>query len=59
VEAAVECLEAILGVSLTFREEWISMGGVEVLERLQYHRSNEVYETVTRIMEKYFIVEPL
>lgn len=59
VEAAVECLEVILGVSQTFKEEWIHMGGVEVLERLQYHRSNEVYETVTRIMENNFIIEPL
>jgi hypothetical protein len=68
VEVALECLFVILSHGDKFKGsaknplilELHSMGAVDILEKLQYHKSDQVYDNVSKILQSYFeIQDPL
>jgi len=68
VEVALECLFIVLAHGEKFKGDGPnplvmdlrSMSAVDVLEKLQYHKSDLVYENVSKILQTYFeIQDPL
>lgn len=68
VEVALECLFIILAHGDKFKEnnknllimDLHNQGAVDTLERLQYHKSDQVYDNVSKILQGYFeIQDPL
>lgn len=65
IEVALECLFVILAHGDKFKGngknplilELHSIGAVDVLEKLQYHKSDIVYENVSKILQTYFEIE--
>lgn len=68
VEVALECLFIILAHGDKFKAgnknllimDLHNLGAVDTLERLQYHKSDQVYDNVSKILQSYFeIQDPL
>jgi hypothetical protein len=68
VEVALECLFVILAHGDKFKangknlliQELYNLGAVDTLEKLQYHKSDQVYDNVSKILQSYFeIQDPL
>jgi hypothetical protein len=68
VEVALECLFVILAHGDKFKQngknllilDLNSLGAVDTLEKLQYHKSDVVYDNVSKILQSYFeIQDPL
>lgn len=68
VEVALECLYVILAHGDKFKvngknlliQELYNLGAVDTLEKLQYHKSDQVYDNVSKILQSYFeIQDPL
>lgn len=68
IEVALECLFIILAHGDKFKEnnknllilDLHNLGAVDTLERLQYHKSDQVYDNVSKILQAYFeIQDPL
>ena len=65
---ALECLFIILAHGDKFKSngknllilDLHSLGAVDTLEKLQYHKSDQVYDNVSKILQAYFeIQDPL
>ena len=68
IEVALECLFVILAHGDKFKGtgknalvlELHNMGAVDILEKLQYHKSDLVYDNVSKVLQSYFeIQDPL
>jgi hypothetical protein len=68
VEVALECLFVILSLGEKFKGngknplvlDLHALGAIDLLEKLQYHKSDAVYENVSKILQAYFeIQDPL
>lgn len=68
VEVALECLFIVLAHGEKFKNNGVNplvmdlrqISAVDILEKLQYHKSDLVYENVSKILQTYFeIQDPL
>jgi hypothetical protein len=68
VEVALECLYIVLAHGEKFKSNGVNplvmdlraLSAVPILEQLQYHKSDLVYENVSKILQAYFeIQDPL
>ena len=68
VEVALQCLYVVLSHGDKFKVEGknplildlYAIGGADILQKLQYHKSDLVYDNVSKILSTYFeIQDPL